>query len=144
MKQLQVNRVWKLFIVQTCAERKKVPFCGRLLIWADLAQNLCLERWIGSDCRHHGRALLLADDSYAEVEVHHGPCHHADVNVVNITMVNVNMVNVTMVNVNMVNVTMVNVNIMVGPFCGGEGPSLRGLLMKRTMILTECTRCLMD
>ena len=107
---------------------------GTLLIWADLAQNLCLERWIGSDCRHHGRALLLADDSYAEVEVHHGPCHHVDVNVVNITMVNVNMVNVTMV----------NVNIMVGPFCGGEGPSLRGLLMKRTMILNECTRCLMD
>ena len=80
-------------------ERKSL-FVGALLIWADLAQNLCLERWIGSDCRHHGRALLLADDSYAEVEVHHGPCHHVDVNMVNITMVNVNMV---------------NVNIMVGP-----------------------------
>ena len=43
---------------------------------------------------------MLADDSYAKVEVHHGPCHYVDVNMVNITMVNVNMV---------------NVNIMVGP-----------------------------
>ena len=66
------------------------------------------------------------------------------ITMVNVNMVNITMVNVNMVNVNMVNVTMVNVNIMVGPFCGGEGPSSCGLLMKRTMILTECTRCLMD
>ena len=52
------------------------------------------------------------------------------------SLVDVNMVNITMVNVNMVNFTMVNANIMVGPFCEGEGPSLCGLLMKRTMILT--------